>query len=270
MQLMAARAMLLPPQGPSSMPFTYFAHQLCVLPLKQAKPRWFDGTALCLGSMAPDFGYALMNTPLAVSSHRFRAQLYWTLPVAWALTWLIRTQLAAPVGAQLPGALGREVRALARTRHPLPVTALSAVIGGVSHVVLDLFTHPHGWMFEHVSLLRHVLWSNLTVAGGLQYLGHTFGTAIGMWWMWRLVQARSISTWNGSSEGELDGDIARAPWFWPALVRGSALCAVIAGCELVRTADISIAIMRGSFLELLLLLGLTLGLRRTASVRVAQ
>lgn len=252
------------------MPFTYFAHQVFALPFKVAKPRWFDGTALCLGSMAPDFSYALIHTPLELNAHRFRAQLYWTLPVAWALTWLIRQHLAGPIGAQLPGRLGTEVQALARTRHPYHVTAWSAVLGGLTHILVDAFTHPHGWAFERFAVLRHVLLPGVRVADGLQYLGHSVGTCIGLWWMWRLVEARRISAWNDGQASAVPGDLAPLPWFRPAFLRGTALCALGGVFTWLTTRDISITVMRASFLELLLLVGLAFALRRGASVSVAE
>lgn len=252
------------------MPFTFFAHQVFVLPFKEAKPRWFDGTALCVGSMAPDFAYALMHTPLALSSHRFRAQLYWTVPLAWALTWLIRQHLAEPIGAQLPGRLGAQVQALARTRHAGYVTAWSALLGGLTHIVVDAFTHGHGWAYDHIALLRHVLYAQVTVADGLQYVGHTLGTAVGVAWMWGLIKAQRISEWNGHPPGASSTRYTAAPWFWPVLLRGSALCGLSALIVLAATRDISIAIMRGSLLELLLLIGLAFALRRSSGIRVAE
>src|SRR5262249_10201056 len=90
------------------MPFTYFAHQVLVIPLKMARPRWFDGTALCVGSMAPDFAYALSGTHLEFASHTIVAQLLWSVPITWCMTQLFRTRIAAPLGAQLPGVLGAE------------------------------------------------------------------------------------------------------------------------------------------------------------------
>jgi hypothetical protein len=245
-----------------AMPFTYFAHQLFVLPLKQSKPRWFDGTALCIGSMAPDFAYALERSPFAVSTHNLPAQLFWTLPVACALTWLIRNRLAVPLGAQLPAPLGGEVQALANSRHPFGVTASSAVLGGLTHIFVDAFTHPHGWAFERLSVLRVMLFDLVTVSTALQYLGHSVGTALGFMWFARLVAARRISGWNGSAAIVLEAEVPRVRWFWPTLAQGSALCALVAALLMLRGYVVSIAVMRASALELLLVTGLALSLRR--------
>ena len=77
------------------MPFTYFAHQAFVLPLKLARPRWFDGTALCIGSMAPDFAYAFEMLPFAFESHTIISQFTWTLPVGiMRASWVVAAVLA--------------------------------------------------------------------------------------------------------------------------------------------------------------------------------
>lgn len=47
------------------MPFTYLAHQAPALAIKKRWPAWFDGTALALGSMAPDWAYALSGSRFA-------------------------------------------------------------------------------------------------------------------------------------------------------------------------------------------------------------
>ena len=252
------------------MPFTFFAHQVFVLPLKQAKPRWFDGTALCIGSMAPDFAYALERSPIAVSTHTLSAQLYWTLPVVCCLTWLVRAQLAVPLGAQLPAPLGAQVQALANSRHPFSLTASSAVLGGLTHIFVDAFTHPHGWAFARFELLRLMLFDFISVATALQYLGHTLGTALGFVWFARLVAAQRISTWNGSAALALETEVPRVGWFWPTLVQGSALCGLVALVLMLRGYVVSIAVMRASALELLLVTGLALSLRRRLSMRAAE
>jgi len=183
------------------MPFTFFAHQLAVLPLKCARPRWFDGTALCIGSMAPDFAYALEGTPLAFKSHHVAAQVAFSAPISFLLARYFRARMAAPLGSQLPGALGGELIAIARSRHAWWVTCLSGLLGGLSHLVMDGFTHRHGWVVEHSARLQaNVIsfqGSPIPAWHALQYLGHSVGTLLGFLLMAALVHRRSISRWNG-------------------------------------------------------------------------
>jgi hypothetical protein len=251
------------------MPFTYFAHQLFVLPFKQARPRWFDGTALCVGSMAPDFAYALERTWLLVGTHSVPAQLFWSLPVGCGLTWLIRHRLAQPLGAQLPGALGAEVQALARSRHHPIVTAWSAVLGGLTHIFADGFTHSRGWAWDRYAFLHQVLPGGVPLPLALQYLVSLLGGALGYLWLAQLVAARRISAWNGSA-GEPRSEELRAPWFWPALASGSLLSACVGVFASVGYRDLGIGIMRGSALELLVLVALVFRLRRTQSLSAAE
>lgn len=236
------------------MPFTYFAHQLVVIPLKCARPRWFDGTALCVGSMAPDFAYALEHTPAAFASHNLPAQLFWSVPVALATTLLFRTRVADPLGAQLPGVTGTELRALAQSRRALWVTAVSGLIGGLSHLFLDGFTHKTGWGTNHIAALHHVVGSvagqPIPVWALLQYLGHTLGTPLGLLLMAALIRKRAFSRWNAvppQPEARLDGS---APlWRLVLLSLPLAVLATWSGHNL------PVAIIRGT---LTCLLGLAL------------
>ncbi|MFG2037161.1 DUF4184 family protein [Dactylosporangium sp. NPDC048998] len=122
------------------MPSTLPTHPLAVLPLKLWRPRWFDGVALATGACAPDYAYALDGIGVRIHSHTLAAVLWWSLPCAVATAWLIRRG-APVVAAHLPGWL-REYGVLGRVRHPWLVTALSAVLGAVSHLLWDLVTHP--------------------------------------------------------------------------------------------------------------------------------
>lgn len=118
------------------MPLTVPTHPAIVW-LKVWRPRWFDGVALAVGSMAPDLAYALDGSGLPVwkMSHGLRSFVLWCLPLTLVLTWLIRR--AAPVVAShLPPVL-RDYAVLGRTSHPLRVTCWSALLGAVSHLLLD-------------------------------------------------------------------------------------------------------------------------------------
>ncbi|HTJ40087.1 MAG TPA: DUF4184 family protein [Dactylosporangium sp.] len=121
------------------MPSTLPTHPLAVLPLKVWRPRWFDGVALATGACSPDFAYALDAPGVRIYSHTIAALFWWSVPTAVAVAWLAR--LGAPaVAAHLPGSL-REYGVLGRVRHPWYVTASSALIGAISHLLWDLVTH---------------------------------------------------------------------------------------------------------------------------------
>jgi hypothetical protein len=112
-----------------------------VLPLKLWRPRWFDGVALVLGSMAPDAAYVLDGSGLPVwpFSHELPGLIGWCLPLTLIGTRVLRT--AAPVVAShLPrgGSFAlRDYGAITAARHRWWITASSALIGAASHLMLD-------------------------------------------------------------------------------------------------------------------------------------
>lgn len=233
-----------------AVPFTYFAHQIFVLPFKLVRPRWFDGTALCIGSMAPDFAYAFDALPLEFASHTAVAQFTWTLPFTLLATLCVR-QLATPFGEQLPAPLGLEVQALSRSRHSPLVTAWSALLGGFSHVFIDGFTHAHGWAAAEFPSLRVELFDAFPVSKLLQYTGHTLGTLVGFGMFARLVAARRVSLWNGDAAPAERREPER--WFWQFVAVGSLLSIAAASSAIVTGGGLPAAIMRASWVLLAVL-----------------
>ena len=71
------------------MPLTLFAHQVPTMGLKIARPKRFDGTALCIGSMVPDLAYAVSGY-LHVDTHEWDGFWRLDLPLAIAITIAIR------------------------------------------------------------------------------------------------------------------------------------------------------------------------------------
>jgi hypothetical protein len=131
------------------MPLTYLSHQSVVIPLKIAAPRAVSGTALVLGSIAPDVNYYLEGYASNPSTHSWPAQLTFCLPVTLALYWLVTRVIAVPLAAHLPdaGSFRLHDYALVANQPSGPghwlTVAISAVIGSATHVLLDRYTG--GW-----------------------------------------------------------------------------------------------------------------------------
>jgi hypothetical protein len=193
------------------MPLTFFSHQAPVLPLKLLAPRWFDGTALVVSSMAPDLAFVVNGTGLQVDAHRLSAQLWLCLPVTVALTWLIKRVVAAPLAAVLPreGPLHlHDYGRLAQWRFPRrPVSWMillaSALVGSLSHLVIDSFTHGFGWAVARIPLLQTELfvlpsaWSGRAIH--VYDLGQLVGTVVGAgitgWCLCRVGTKRLLTRW---------------------------------------------------------------------------
>lgn len=182
------------------MPLTLPTHPVAVVPLKLWRPHWFDGVALVIGAVAPDIAYAADGYGLTIHSHTWHAPLWWAVPIALVGGRLVRW--AAPVVAvHLPagGRLAlRDYGVVGVVRHPWWVTAMSAVLGAVSHIVWDAFTHPYAfggrllfpWLHERVA--PGLPWWELLVR-----LSDLLGFAVGLALVARLGRARLLRRWHG-------------------------------------------------------------------------
>jgi hypothetical protein len=135
------------------MPWIVPSHQAPVLRLARSRPAWFSGLGLVLGTMAPDLAFILpLDASGAPASHTLAGQLYITLPLVLVLhallTWLVLPWLLP----HLPGGAPLHLHELARSR---PATGLAAnvrvaasgLLGGLTHIFIDGFTHGDhsGW-----------------------------------------------------------------------------------------------------------------------------
>lgn len=132
------------------MPFPVVAHQGLAAPALLVR-RWrLDGVALLAGSLAPDLPYALDRTRWDVDSgsHTAAALVWLCIPVAVVAGWAFRAIVARPLAVHLPDAGPFRLKDVAWATvdwHPFVTTALSAVLGGLTHLVADGFTHPEPW-----------------------------------------------------------------------------------------------------------------------------
>jgi hypothetical protein len=135
------------------MPWLIPSHQAPVLPLKLWKPAWFSGLALALGTAAPDLVFILrLDETGSPTSHTFLGQVLITMPLVVVLHLLATTLVFPWLLPRLPGGAPLHLHALARCRPAgdalgLAKVALSGLIGGLSHVTIDGFTHgdESGW-----------------------------------------------------------------------------------------------------------------------------
>jgi hypothetical protein len=191
-----------------------------VLPLKMRWPHLFDGTALVVGSMAPDLLFLTYGTALYVNGHGVVAQFWLCLPLTVVLTIAIKRVVAGPLGPHLPEAGGFHLRSFARlSAWPRPrrarawlVLVSSALIGSFSHLVLDAFTHSWGYVAEQVDALQGVAFRlSPTLPGPLRgrtvftydllQVGLTLvGSAVTIWLLHRMGRQRRLREWYPDAE----------------------------------------------------------------------
>jgi hypothetical protein len=187
-------------------PFTFLAHQAPVVPLKLLAPRLFCGTALVIGSMAPDLLYFLRGDAAGMTfGHTALGQVAFCLPITAVLTWLVRRVIARPLAARLPD-LGplrlRDYGVLADAPtglHEWIRVATSALLGSLAHLFLDGITHDGGWAVESFAILRQPVLQGRPLYSVLQYEGSLFFAAITLACLAVVGRRRLLLAWTGST-----------------------------------------------------------------------
>lgn len=140
------------------MPFT-FAHPLAIAPLK--KNRYFDFTALIVGSMSPDFEYFIHFKPYQLYGHTIEGQLYYNLPLVLIVSLIWHCILKESIIINLPQPycayyfyLIKEKWRISSIRS-LVVFIYSALIGMLTHLLWDSFTHTEGYFVTKIAVLSH-------------------------------------------------------------------------------------------------------------------
>lgn len=173
------------------MPFTP-SHIAAVLPFVRLP---LASAALVIGSMVPDLPFFLPLGLHREQTHSLAGILPFDVPLAIAclLVWFLVVR--APLLDFAPAWLRRRMpppRALpsnwpARLRVAL-VVLVSVLVGIVTHLLWDSFTHSDGWAVLRVALLREPL-GPFTVYRWAQYASSLMGLAIVAGWAARWVRA---------------------------------------------------------------------------------
>ncbi|WP_054955867.1 DUF4184 family protein [Paenibacillus dakarensis] len=137
------------------MPLT-FAHPAAVLPFSR-KSKYVDFSALVLGSMAPDFEYFLRGRPIGEIGHTFSGFLYFNLPLVILLYGIYHIVIHQTLVKHLPATLQESIPAKSNSSLGLRIIVFvyCAIVGMVTHVVWDAFTHKHGFMVTKFPSLSH-------------------------------------------------------------------------------------------------------------------
>jgi hypothetical protein len=178
------------------MPFT-FAHPAAVVPLARPLGRFGVMSALVIGSMTPDIAFLLPIGVTRGESHSLAGLLWCNLPLGWACYVVYHLLMKRPMIHLLPaGAFARLERFATNdwvhsNRSLLPVL-LSVLVGAVTHLMWDSFTHRGSWAVENFAWLRlHLFtgggfWIYLYVA--LQWISSIIGLGLLGWWSLQWVR----------------------------------------------------------------------------------
>jgi hypothetical protein len=135
------------------MPLT-FSHPAIVLPLNYLPKKWVSLTGLIAGSVAPDFEYFFRMKVSSIYSHTWLGMLWFDLPVAILISFVYHDIVKAQFISNLPAALNdRFVKDRSFNWNQyfvqnLLVVIISIIIGIVSHLFWDSFTHATGYFVQ--------------------------------------------------------------------------------------------------------------------------
>ncbi len=156
------------------MPLT-IAHPAAVLPFKHSK---LPISALVVGSLVPDFEYAIHLAPESNFSHTAFGLFAFCLPVGMAALWIFHRVWKPPMMASfgmemhianMPFSFGPWSRFI--------ILCCEILTGSLLHIMWDSFTHDYGWLVQHAEGMRRSIpmFGGLPLYLVLQYISSLLG-----------------------------------------------------------------------------------------------
>jgi hypothetical protein len=169
------------------MPFT-LAHAAAAFPLRRTR---LILSALIIGTFTPDLEFFLRFAPKGPCGHTTRGLFLFCLPAGFIVFWLFHAVVKEPLAALMPRAVRQRVPA---DPYPLPLwqplqlalVLVSILVGALTHVLWDSFTHAGYWPAQHWQFLNQPF--TLPLLGVvhlyklLQYASTVFGCLAVGWW----------------------------------------------------------------------------------------
>jgi len=165
------------------MPLT-FAHPAAVIPLRRCG---LPFTALIVGSIAPDFEYLVHFAPRSEISHTIGGLFIFCIPMGLIALWIFHRVWKQPVLALLAGNHA-EAEGYHHNHFPfLPLSRLAilgtaVLVGAMTHLAWDSFTHHGGWMAQQAPFLTTSIfetrWGAVPLFKFLQHGSTILGLAV--------------------------------------------------------------------------------------------
>jgi hypothetical protein len=116
-----------------------------------------DTTCLVIGAMAPDFEYFVHGKLVGTFGHSLLGIAGWGVPITLVTALAFHALVKWPLVAIAPGWIARRAAAFARRPWRMrPIACVvSAVIGDLTHLGWDGFTHAAGWGERHFRWIDH-------------------------------------------------------------------------------------------------------------------
>ena len=183
------------------MPFT-FSHPAAVIPMTYLPRRWVSLTGLVIGSMTPDFEYFLRMRVYSSYSHTWTGMLWFDLPLTIILAFLYHSIVRNKLIDNLPLILKNRLLVFKQfmwTRYfksNFLVVLLSCIVGTMTHILWDGFTHQHGQYVEAISTLQQTFMIDglgIPVYKALQHTSSLIGGLLVLYSFFQLPVDTSLS-----------------------------------------------------------------------------
>lgn len=135
------------------MPFT-FAHPAIVLPFKFLPKKWYSLTGLIVGSLIPDFEYFLRMRMQSNYSHTISGLFWFDVPLGLLVAFLFHKIARNSLYSNLPLVLKsrllryNEFDWSTYFKKQWLVVLLSVLVGSITHLFWDSFSHTHGYFVQ--------------------------------------------------------------------------------------------------------------------------
>lgn len=142
------------------MPFT-FSHPAIVLPLTFLPRHWFSLTGLVIGSLTPDFEYFIRMRIKSDYSHTIAGIFWFDLPLGLVLAFVFHNIIRNCLVDNIPIILKSRCFVFKQfdwNRYFIKnwfTVIISILIGALSHVFWDSFTHDDGYFVQRFPELKN-------------------------------------------------------------------------------------------------------------------
>ncbi len=175
------------------MPFT-FSHPAIVLPLTLNK-KYFSASGLILGSMIPDFEYFIRMRISAEYGHNLSGVLWFDLPLSLVLLFIFHNIVRNDLINNLPYFF--KIRFIkfqdfawnSRFKNDWLKIISSIILGTLSHLLWDSFTHNGGYFVESLPWLKEhidILIARIPIYNILQHLSTVIGGVFILFFIYKM------------------------------------------------------------------------------------
>lgn len=170
------------------MPFT-FSHPAIVLPFLKNKK--LSATALVIGSMSPDLEYFFRMKMQGDIGHTLLGVFLVDIPLGVLVAFLFHQIIKRPLIDNLPDFFKERLFVLKENnwinyfKSNIGIVIISFILGILSHIFWDSFTHINGYFVERISFLGGELYS-IPVYKIAQHLSSLIGMGLVLFYIYKL------------------------------------------------------------------------------------